>query len=253
MIRRLREHSAALVLAAVTALGTTTAVVPTAATSGASGHPPIVRIRQGTSTNWSGYAAFGGSNAFTSVTASWVQPAVDCSSGATTYSSFWVGLDGYNTSTVEQLGTEADCSGGHARYSSWWETYPRPSYSAPVTVTPGHRYTASVTAGSKGTFTLKLVDNTTPQTFTTTQKASSAKRASAEVVAEAPWSGSVLPLANFGTVSFTGATANGPTTGIGTFPNVDPITMLNPAGMKATPTGFTDAAKQSFSINWSAS
>src|SRR5690348_4164532 len=47
-------------------------------------------LRNSTSSNWSGYAATGAK--FTSVTASWVQPAAKCTS-ATTYSSFWIGLD----------------------------------------------------------------------------------------------------------------------------------------------------------------
>jgi hypothetical protein len=53
------------------------------------------------------------------------------------------------------------------------------------------------------------------------------------------------------TVGFTGSKANG--VGIGTFAQVDPITMLNPYGMKSTPSGFSDAAKQNFSVTWSAS
>jgi hypothetical protein len=251
MTRRLRQHLGMLVILGATAFGTSATVVSTTqAVSG--GHPPIIRLRHGTSTNWSGYAAYGSPNSFNGVTATWVQPAVDCSSGSTnTYSSFWVGLDGYSSSTVEQLGTEGDCSSGVAHYYSWWEMYPHPGYYAGVTVTPNDSYTASVTAAGKGTFTLTLVDTTSGQRFSTTQKLPSAKRASAEVIAEAPWSGGVLPLANFGTVRFTGATANG--TGIGYAPNLDPITMLNPAGMKATPSNFTDAPKQNFSISWSAS
>src|ERR1700678_1270393 len=55
---------------------------------------------QATSTNWSGYA--GDSGTSTSVSASWVQPTVTCGgSGAKDkYSSFWVGLDGYSSTTV---------------------------------------------------------------------------------------------------------------------------------------------------------
>src|SRR5580693_1467505 len=51
-----------------------------------------------TSTNWSGYAATGGP--FTSVSADWVQPAGNCSTGDQ-YAAFWVGLDGYSSATVE--------------------------------------------------------------------------------------------------------------------------------------------------------
>lgn len=236
------------VLAVVTGLGAAAPIVPVV--NGAAGHPPIIRVRQGTSTNWSGYAAFGGPGSFSSASATWTQPAVSCTS-QNTYSSYWVGLDGYNSSTVEQIGTEADCSNGAPRYYAWYEAYPRPSYFAAVTVTPTHTYRASVTAAGRGSYTLTLVDVTTGQPFTTTQKLSQAKGASAEMVVEAPWSGGVLPLANYGNVGFSSSKANG--VGIGTFANVDPITMQNPYGMKSTPSGFTDNAKQNFSVTWSAS
>src|SRR5919201_2033540 len=134
-----------------------------------SGPPPIVRVRQGTSTNWSGYAAFGAPGSFTSASATWTQPAVSCTS-QNTYSSYWVGLDGYNTSTVEQIGTEADCSNGAPRYYAWYEMYPRPGYFAAVNVTPGDTYSASVTARGRGNYALTLTDVTTGQSFSTTQK-----------------------------------------------------------------------------------
>src|ERR1700737_3511496 len=54
-----------------------------------------------TSTNWSGYAVTGSS--FTWAKGSWVVPTAVCS-GVTQaqYASFWVGIDGYNSSSVEQ-------------------------------------------------------------------------------------------------------------------------------------------------------
>ena len=68
------------------------------------------------STNWSGYAATG---RFTSVSATWTEPAGHCTS-ATRYASFWVGLDGFNSNTVEQTGSDVDCSGGSPVYYSWY-------------------------------------------------------------------------------------------------------------------------------------
>src|ERR1700692_744620 len=46
------------------------------------------------SSNWAGDAAT--TTQYTSVAASWVQPAGQCSRGDQ-YSAFWVGLDGYNS------------------------------------------------------------------------------------------------------------------------------------------------------------
>ena len=68
--------------------------------------PAAVRLaRRTVSANWSGYAAAG--RAFRSVSASWTQPAARCRHGAA-YASFWVGLDGYRSRSVEQIGTDAE-------------------------------------------------------------------------------------------------------------------------------------------------
>ena len=218
----------------------------------ASGAAPVlghthIPGRAGTSTNWSGYAAFGGT--FTSVTSTWTQPTVACGSGKT-YSAYWVGIDGYNSSTVEQLGTEADCSSGTPSYYAWYEMYPHPGYYArSVTVTPGHSYTAKVNYLGGGSYMLSLVDNNTGASFSIKQKMASAKRASAEVIVEAPWSGGVLPLANFGTASFSGSLANGQP--IGGFASLDPMTMLDPAGGTATPSVLSNGGRD-FSVAFGA-
>ena len=211
------------------------------------GHKPIVKLRHGTSSNWSGYAAYGSSGSFSNVSASWQQPAVSCNS-QNTYSSYWVGLDGYNTSTVEQLGTEADCSSGSASYYAWFEMYPRWGYYINMSVHPGDNLSASVTYSGAGRYTLKLADTTTGQSFKTVQKLASARRASAEAIVEAPWNSGTLPLANFGTANFSNALANNAP--LGGFSNLDPITMLNPYGSKATPSAF-DSTKKNFSVAWS--
>jgi hypothetical protein len=44
------------------------------------------------------------------VAANWIVPPVACN-GATTRSSYAVGLDGDGTSTTEQIGTEGECAG----------------------------------------------------------------------------------------------------------------------------------------------
>jgi Peptidase A4 family len=162
------------------------------------------------SSNWSGYAATGSDGAFTSVSSSWVQPAVSCSS-KTTYSSYWVGLDGYSNSALEQTGTEADCIGGRAEYGAWWEVLPASESDYSVTVKAGDSLTASVVYNGNGTFTMKLSDSTEGWSKSTTAKGSSGfEDTSAEVIAEATdVNGSIAKLSDFGTVNFTGATADG--------------------------------------------
>jgi hypothetical protein len=206
--------------------------------------PPNHRITRSTSTNWSGYAATG--TRFTSVSATWKQPTASCTS-ATTYSSFWVGLDGDTSNTVEQTGTDADCSGGSPVYYAWYEMYPRFPENLSLAIHPGDTIHASVTTNGKGTFTLTISDTSTGRSFTTSQKLKSAKLSSAEVIAEAPsGSGGVLPLTNFGTVPFSAAMANGQA--IGTF-NPDRITMVAPDGtVKASPSSLSGGT--AFSVAW---
>jgi Peptidase A4 family len=197
------------------------------------------------SSNWSGYAAHSGT--YTSVSASWVEPTGTCRSGHQ-YSVFWVGLDGYTSSTVEQTGSEVDCSGGSPQYYSWYEMYPAPSHNFSNPVSPGDHFTGSVTYNGGGSFTLKLSDTTQGWTHTVTKTLSSAKRNSAEVIAEAPCctaGGGILPLTDFGKVNFTGASANG--SPIGNF-SPTKINMGSGGVTKATTSSLSGG--QDFSVTW---
>lgn len=158
------------------------------------------------STNWSGYAVTG--KKFTSVSASWIEPKATCN--GTKYASFWVGLDGFNSNSVEQTGTDSDCSGSTPRYYGWYEMFPAFPVNFSNTVHAGDHFTASVTFSGTSTYTLVLKDVTAGWTHTVTKNQSGLARSSAEVITEAPSSSSgVLPLADFGTVSYTAAKANG--------------------------------------------
>jgi hypothetical protein len=158
------------------------------------------------SENWAGYAAAGTAGAFTRVSASWSEPAVTCTA-AQTFSSFWVGLDGDGTSTVEQTGTEADCADGAASYQGWFEMFPAAPVFFGATVRPGDAMSASVVANGGGSFTLTLSDATQGWTKVTDQTSGTAQLGSAEIIAEAPsdGAGDVLPLSDFGAVTFTNA------------------------------------------------
>jgi len=204
---------------------------------------PNHKISHSTSSNWSGYSAINGR--YTSVSASWKQPVASCTS-QTTYSSFWVGLDGDGSSTVEQTGTSADCSGGSPRYYAWYEMYPKFPVSLSLAVRPGDSMSGSVTTDGSGRFTLTIRNATTGASFTTTQTLKRARLASAEVIAEAPSSsGGVLPLTNFGTVGFSGATVNGQA--IGTF-SPDRIDMVSGGVTKATTSALSGGT--AFSVTW---
>ena len=153
-----------------------------------------------TSENWSGYGAAGTPGTFTSVSSSWTEPAVTCSAQQA-FSSFWVGLDGDGTQSVEQTGTEADCNNGAASYQGWFEMFPDAPVFSTTRSRPGTRSArrSSRTAAARSTLTLS--DQTKGWTETTDQTSTTAQLGSAEIIAEAPsGTNSVLPLSNFGTV-----------------------------------------------------
>jgi peptidase A4-like protein len=202
--------------------------------------------KNSTSSNWSGYANTGGR--FTDVKGSWTQPSASCSSGQTAYSSFWVGIDGDITNTVEQTGTDADCSSGSPVYYAWYEMYPKFPVNLSKPVSPGDSMTAEVSTNGSGSFTLTISDSTKRWTFSTNQTSKKARLGSAEWIAEAPsGSGGVLPLANFGSVGFSNCTANG--LSISANPNPDAITMASNGVTKAVPSGLGGGGT-SFSVTW---
>jgi hypothetical protein len=161
-----------------------------------------------TSTNWAGYAATGSAGQFTGVSSSWTQPAGQCDMG-NQYAAFWVGLDGYSSSTVEQIGSEVDCVDGTAQYYAWYELYPGSSVNFANPVQPGDHLTGSVAYQGSDQFKLTLADTTQGWTQSLTKTLAGAQRSSAEVITEAPAdSTGTLPLTNFGSVDFSGATVN---------------------------------------------
>jgi hypothetical protein len=213
--------------------------------------PPARLLGHSNSLNWSGYAS--SNSTFSDVRGSWTQPAATCN-GKSSYSSFWVGLDGYNSSTVEQLGTEADCSHGKPVYYAWWEMFPNVSHMiGAFTVTPGVSYTAEVQSAGGGNFTLTLSGGGNNPFTLTTSLGLDPSLSSAEWIAEAPSmcakSCRELPLTNFGTVNFSGASANGSAINSSAW-SFDPLTMVTGGGsVKAAPTSLNPTGSV-FSVTW---
>jgi len=215
---------------------------------------PKIKDTTGTSTNWSGYGVIGAAGTFTDVAGTWIVPAVTgpTKSKKGQYSSFWVGIDGDNSNTVEQIGTDSDWLNGQPVYYAWYEFYPAASKNIDtVSVHPGDSITASVHWNSGSSYTLTITNTTTNESFTQTGSVSNAQRSSAEWIAEAPSGGSVLPLADFGTVDFTNCTANGKSIGSYGDANIDQIDMASKHGgaAKATTSGL-GSDNESFSVTW---
>jgi hypothetical protein len=127
----------------------------------------------------------------------------------------WVGLGGYGQGAraLEQVGTDANCtSSGRATYATWFELVPAGPVELKLKVRPGDRVTASVTTRASRV-TLRLRNLTTGAAFSTTRHYSNPDVSTAEWIVEAPSDCgtanrcTTLPLANFGSVSFSSATA----------------------------------------------
>jgi hypothetical protein len=207
------------------------------------------RYFQEESSNWSGYAVSGGSGSFNSVSASWTQPAATCDDSGDEYAAFWVGLDGFNSSSVEQTGTDSDCSGGSPDYYGWYEMYPAAPVYFSDPVQPGDSMSASVTVSGSDTYTLVLTDNTEGWNETETIQESGLANSSAEVITEAPSSSAgPLPLADFGTIDFSGSTSNG-----GSMDSQNPtqIIMVGSSGDQLDTTSPMDSSGD-FSNTWEA-
>jgi hypothetical protein len=243
------------------------------------------------STNWSGYAVTGPNGTVTDAKASWTVPAVSCTGntlGSTSgYSSFWVGIDGWSSNTVEQIGTDSDCISPQNQpntptYYGWFEFYPQPAYYigdpstnfSGATVQPGDVMSAEVKYTGYHRFNLTITNTSKGWVFTRTSSVRGARQSSAEWIAETPCcqsNNALLPLANFAFADygygFTGvlntafATVSGVTGPLGSFGNsVQEVTMISEGDPGGSPSGTVmaqpsspltnNANGSSFSVTW---
>jgi len=240
------------------------------------GHSAAPRLRyfESTSGNWSGYGVpleNTVSDTFNQVSGTWTVPSVTGPSGrGTTYSSVWVGIDGYSSGTVEQIGTEQDWANGKPRNYVWFEMYPNAAFQITgFPINAGDSISAQVvyvgettvqtgngkhkSTSQQSVFQLTILNNTqgasytVPASYTTIPTPS---RSSAEWIIEAPSSGRILPLANYGTVNFSECYATG-LNGLGSISAwpADPLTMVDPSGGESDPSALS-ADGTSFSTTY---
>jgi hypothetical protein len=130
--------------------------------------PTVNRPCPTSNTAWSGYVLTQNSNhPFTTVSGSWVQPAVTCPKPNAWVLS-WVGIDGWSnpeaggSGTVEQGGTSVQCVSGVPQYQAWWEMYPANDVQTSYTVHVGDHMSASVVFSTVDrTYTVTVTDRTT--------------------------------------------------------------------------------------------
>jgi Peptidase A4 family len=183
--------------------------------------------------NWSGFAdAQTGSTPVSSVSANWTIPYVSCIYGQyrnqDVFLAQWVGLDGFNDQTVEQLGTATQCYEGVEYYYDWYEMFPNGTVEEGTTQCinnnvdcprPGDQIQASVTSttvGSNNNYSLQLRDFSNPaQSFSVSASCptNTCLNSSAEWIVERPafdlpFGFQILPQADYGQTAFSNGTVS---------------------------------------------
>lgn len=221
-----------------------------------------IPLELSSSLNWSGYAAVTSfshpaSHSVSDVSGSWTVPNLTPTPD-TSYSACWVGIDGYTSPTVEQIGSIQIWDQGEQQNLIFFEMYPRGAFQiVGFPINPGDVLGAEVSYLGENTFQLSIANYTkhvytiVPTSYT---NHFSAKRNSAEWIIEAPSSvNTVLPLANFGVVPFTNclATINNRTGAINNSHwKYDPLTMTTQDHVvKAAPSVLIGNGT-AFSITW---
>lgn len=182
------------------------AVGATAATTTASS--PVVRARHSTvyNHNWAGYVQKGSTH---EVSAVFAVPRL--ASHPDGYASTWVGIDGYTTRYLTQVGVGEEVVNGHRSTYAWWEVMtPRsmpPMQRFSLAVRPGDAILVRATCG--GGRTRVAISNLTTHRSASRVVSYSGPCSSAEWVQEdVNADGRISPAPNWGKVKFSAMTRN---------------------------------------------
>ena len=168
------------------------------------------------SSNWSGAVLTSppSGETFNEVTASFVVPTPKVPSGSSSSGSYsasaWVGIDGDTyQNAILQTGVDFTIDNGKVSYDAWYEWYPDYAYDFSIAISEGDTITATVSSTSTTAGTAVIENVTTGKKVTKSLTSSSALGGqNAEWIVEDFEEGSSLvALVNWGTVTFTGATA----------------------------------------------
>ena len=213
------------------------------------------------SNNWSGYAAATdldnpATGSVTNVSGIWIVPALFPTLDES-FSSIWVGIDGFSNGTVEQIGTEHIWANGQQYNYAWYEMYPNPPQELvgfPVNVNDVIQ--AAVMYSDNDLFELIYVNATQSKYTTVSVKVPGTLRSSAEWIVEAPWSNGILPLGHFSSIVWAHChtTINGVNDAInGSLRQSTAINMVTTAGAtKSYPTALIPSGPgvNSFNVIW---
>jgi hypothetical protein len=178
------------------------------------------------SSNWAGAAK--SASGFTYVTADTTVPVPSIPPGGSSstayYASAWVGIDGYVCETaILQTGIDVAVQGSETAYDAWYEWYPDYAYTFDIEISAGDQVSMTVDATSKkaGTATIKNLTTGKSVTHTFSAESDSLCETDVEWIVErfaqvSNGQTSLVPFADFGSFTFTGAqaTQNGATVGL---------------------------------------
>jgi len=143
------------------------------------------------------------------VNASWRVPRIGVFS-TDAFSSAWIGIGGRFDKTLIQAGTEHDSVNGQEYYSAWYELLPDQAVRIPdISISAGDLITASITLVNSDTseWSINIYDVTKGRGFHQTFIYNSSQLSADWIVESPSVEGQVTALANFGTITFTGAHA----------------------------------------------
>jgi hypothetical protein len=266
-------HAGVLAAIAALTLGVASAQADTA--------PMIV------SPNWSGYVAQGQPGTtvnYSSATGTWTVPPAFCTGlGAAGGSSVaLVGIGGYKTQSMDEVGTDSNCSAkGKPIYYAWFEIQPWISYNVfptpPDQLQAGDTVTGTVSIVSLTAVRLQVQNQTEGWTWSRDITLNAPANPSAEWIVEAPadcvhWTCHQANLANFGSMTMRNLSAvgNGSTGNLNdpdwqvtpiqlvpsklNIPTLDPELPTPPKGRASSPAGATpgpvSADGSQFDLNW---
>ncbi|KAI8628412.1 peptidase A4 family-domain-containing protein [Xylariaceae sp. FL1651] len=166
--------------------------------------------------NWAGAVLIGTEYSTVSGTIVIPKPSIPVGgSSARTYSaSAWVGIDGSTCqSAILQTGVDFNVRGGVASFEGWYEWYPDYSYTfSNFKISFGDTIAMSVTATGRNSGSVTLENKTTGQVITHSFSNQNGNlcRVNAEwIVEDFSQGNSLVPFANFDTVTFTDVSVNG--------------------------------------------
>ncbi|MHB1599505.1 MAG: G1 family glutamic endopeptidase, partial [Acidimicrobiales bacterium] len=210
-----------------------TVVVTDTASPGSTASQALViyGVYQNSSQNWSGYVITPGP--FTGASGTFTVPNIaPTTSSSGTYTSIWVGIDGDGNTDLIQAGVQLqDFAGGTVQIFPWWEILPamETPISSMGTVSVGDQITVDIaqlseaTSSTSGSWSITVTDDTTGQSFTTTQAytggytgSAYGEGATAEWIVERPQVngaystlGTYSPTVDFTNLGYSGSTAVG--------------------------------------------